>query len=377
MKQAVHGGLWALAVMMAVNCILPTVRGDDGQTNATLISTSLPIRQPNEPEFALDGKTDTYFQSARPTSDGDDFTITFPDPMPLESVEVLTGRSGENGIMEYGALEISEDGQNYSRSTGLTDGAARIACKGEKMLTIRLRATGASQGPIAIREFVIKTKNPIPPVRFYTRAEVDYSTAPECAAFARRSKAIVEEWYPRLRELLKSDPQPPRRSVIKLQFVPGEIKGFVGFTTDRGTIIISSDWILHKAVRDYGLVVHELTHVAQQYEGSGEGWLTEGIADYVRDYVFEPGQRTPNIDPKKASYRDGYLTTAAFLDWLERKKHPGIISALSAASRHRQPIIPLFHELIGKTVDDLWAEFIESKEWTHAAKTEKEREKTK
>jgi hypothetical protein len=363
MRTFLPGNLLVWALMSTISVGFAEGPAGAQETNSVLISTSLPIREPFEPELALDGKLDTCFQSARSSRDGDDFTLTLPEPMTLQSVQVVTGQTDGSGRVEFGAIEISQDGFNFSHSTGLTGGEARISKLPEKVLTIRLRMSGNGPQPVVIREFIIKSKTALPPARFFTRAETDYSAAPECGNFARRSKTIVEEWYPRIRELLVSDPQPPRRSVIKLQFVPGEIKGFVGFTTDRGTILISSDWISHRSVRDYGLVVHELTHVVQQYEGSAEGWLTEGIADYVRDYIFEPGERAPNIDPAKASYRDGYLTTAAFLDWLEKNKHPGIIGKLNAAARHRQPTIPLFRELTGKSADELWAEFLSSHAW--------------
>ena len=33
---------------------------------------------------------------------------------------------------------------------------------------------------------------------------------------------------------------------------------------------------------DTGMVIHELTHIIQNYPSPDPGWVTEGIADYIR-----------------------------------------------------------------------------------------------
>lgn len=66
---------------------------------------------------------------------------------------------------------------------------------------------------------------------------------------------------------------------------------------------------------DQGAIVHEMVHVVQQYRGRGNpGWLVEGIADYFRWFVYEPPSKQPHPDLSRASYRDSYRTTAAFLN---------------------------------------------------------------
>ena len=87
-----------------------------------------------------------------------------------------------------------------------------------------------------------------------------------------------------------------------------------------------------KEPNDFGMVIHELTHIVQDYKGGGEGWLTEAIADYIRDRHFEKQGRAPAFDPEKSSYRQGYGIAAAFLIWLEETKHPGLVRKLNLAS---------------------------------------------
>ena len=83
-----------------------------------------------------------------------------------------------------------------------------------------------------------------------------------------------------------------------------------------------------------------------------------GIADYTR-HVYgptkQPGWKLPDDLTPKQSYTDGYRTTARFLLWLE-SKHPGLIDKLNRRLQSRQFEVHDFKEVIGKTVDELWAE---------------------
>ncbi len=186
------------------------------------------------------------------------------------------------------------------------------------------------------------------------KVTVDTTRAPECEAFAVKSKAIVEEWYPRINGLLfPADRGLPAQEIV-LIFEP--MKGVAHATGN--TIHISAEWVTKRAPNDYGMVVHELTHVVQDYLGKGEGWLTEGIADYVRDRHFEPGKRRHAIDPDKGSYRQAYGVAATFLIWLETNKDKDIVRKLNVASHAGKYSPALFQEYCGADLDTLWQEFV-------------------
>jgi hypothetical protein len=105
------------------------------------------------------------------------------------------------------------------------------------------------------------------------------------------------------------------------------------------------------------MVVHELSHVVQGYPRGGPSWLVEGIADYVRFAHFEPATKIA-VDPRRASYRDGYRTTAKFLAWIEKSADKGIVPALNAALRAGKYDAKVFEDRTTKTLDTLWAEFL-------------------
>jgi hypothetical protein len=139
---------------------------------------------------------------------------------------------------------------------------------------------------------------------------VDASDAPDVQEWADKARALCEKWYPIICEALASrDFKPPLE--VKLVF-KDEKKGIAYTTGARITVV--ADWI-RKHPDDFGMVIHELCHVVQSYP-KGVGWLTEGIADYIRNYKFEP--RPPGKVNSKSSYKEGYKTAAVFLAWIEK-----------------------------------------------------------
>jgi hypothetical protein len=188
---------------------------------------------------------------------------------------------------------------------------------------------------------------------------VDSTEAPELAEWGRRAKALVERWHPVIAGLLRSDRFTP----------PGEVrivfkKHMRGVAYARGsTIVIAADWVRGHP-DDYGMVAHELTHVIQSYGRSrrpGPSWLVEGIADYVRFYHYEPETRLA-VDPRRASYRDGYRTTAMFLAWVEETHDRDIVGKLNEALRRGEYRDELFEARTSKTLDELWGTFAASLE---------------
>ena len=194
------------------------------------------------------------------------------------------------------------------------------------------------------------------PDRPLVKVVVDTSEVPEAAEWAKKAKALVEAWHPKVSELLKSDGFTPPNEV-RIVFKK-DMKG-VAYASGK-TITIASKWI-EKHPEDLGMVVHELTHVVQAYPQGGPSWLVEGIADYVRFMQYEPKTRI-RIDTKRASYRDSYRTSAKFLGWVEKTHDKDIIRKLNAALRKRMYKDELFETYTKKTLDQLWTAFLVAEE---------------
>lgn len=129
--------------------------------------------------------------------------------------------------------------------------------------------------------------------------------------------------------------------------------------TGAGVARISPDW-LKKHPEDIDVVTHEVMHIVQDYEHDGPGWLTEGIADYVR-YVYgvnnaAGGWTLPDYKPNQR-YTDAYRVTARFLLWVEKNKNAHVVDKLDYAMRAGTYTPDLWVNLTGKSVDDLWTEY--------------------
>jgi len=195
---------------------------------------------------------------------------------------------------------------------------------------------------------------------------VDVQDAPEVAEWAGRAKELCEIWHPIIFERLYPIGRPPART-ITIIFKGPSMKGIAYTKAPESTITISADWV-KKHPDDVGMVIHELTHVVQNYprsKSSNPFWVVEGMADYVRYYEFEPEKRVP-INWKK-TYRDGYAIGSAFLDWLQRTRDSHIIEKLNARLAIGEYTDELFPNFAGAPLDRLWTEFLAAEKPNRAA----------
>ncbi|MBN8247059.1 MAG: hypothetical protein J0L84_06400 [Verrucomicrobia bacterium] len=193
-----------------------------------------------------------------------------------------------------------------------------------------------------------------------TRAvRVEAAACPEHAAWAAAAETLANEWYPRLGNLLASDiaVELPR---VRIRIDPA----YRGVAAASGAEIrIAADWVKEHPEDARGVVIHELVHVVQAYPENREGWITEGIADYLRCAVFEgrPLREFPRPSGE-SPYRDGYKPAAGFLFWLESTRAPGTVRRLNAALRNGTYGTNTFREIAGAESTDLWRAYCEALE---------------
>ena len=152
-----------------------------------------------------------------------------------------------------------------------------------------------------------------------------------------------------------------KSSLTKVKFFIDTAYKAVAETGD-GTSRFNPAW-MKRYPQDLDVVTHEVMHIVQDYKGDGPGWLTEGIADYVR-YVYGVNNNgakwfLPNYRPGQ-SYKDAYRVTARFLLWVEKNKYKKIVDDLDKAMRDGTYTPQLWTKLTGKTVDELWDEYAKS-----------------
>lgn len=220
---------------------------------------------------------------------------------------------------------------------------------------------------------------PVPATQIYPlgkyipapKVEIDVTEAPQAKAWADQAAKLVTQWFPLVCQDLATETfKPP--TVFRLEFKK-ELSApayTAGWGKSGAKMSISVPWITSHP-DDFGMIIHEMTHAIQAYpenQHGDAGWLVEGIADYIRFWRYEPDVPRPHINPAKASYHDAYRTTAAFLAWTSAKYNRSLVYDLDAALKAGQYKDELFKTETGKTVDDLWAEFIQGYPQPVAAK---------
>lgn len=198
---------------------------------------------------------------------------------------------------------------------------------------------------------------PLAPAQPAPRLIVDTSAYPSAAAWAEDAKIVFSQWWPIATTLLATEGfKGPKE--VRLVFRP---KQDAPAWANGNEISVSGDWITAHP-DDFGMIVHELTHLVQKYPGNKAdvGWLVEGIADYVRWWRYEPEATHRRIDPAKAKYSDGYGTTASLLAWASRKYHMGLVPALDRVLKKGEDPAPTFQALTGKTYQQAWDEFVKA-----------------
>lgn len=186
---------------------------------------------------------------------------------------------------------------------------------------------------------------------------VDASEVPELAEWAEAAKRRCELWHPLIARALGYDGEHTHKDVkIVLR---KDMRGIAA--TGGGTIHVAARYV-KRHPDDDGMIVHELVHVVQAYPKYDPPWLVEGLADYVRYWHYEPGRKSFDIDPERAKFSDSYGTTARFLAWVQVAKDQQIIHKLDAALRRGEYREQIFEEATGRTIDQLWTEFVRSVE---------------
>jgi hypothetical protein len=130
--------------------------------------------------------------------------------------------------------------------------------------------------------------------------------------------------------------------------------------TGDGIIRVNPEW-MQKHPEDLDVITHEAMHIVQAYpEDAGPGWITEGIADYVRYLLGVNNEASGWALPafkEDQSYENAYRVTARFFVWIEKHKSPGLVKKLDKAMRNKRYTGKFWKQTTGKTVDELWAAY--------------------
>ena len=202
------------------------------------------------------------------------------------------------------------------------------------------------------------------------RITIDSCGTPDLTEWTRAELApVLREWYPKLVKLLPSDGfAAPQQVTVRFS---ESLRGVA--ETSGSQIKCAARWFRSNLKGEAtGAVVHELVHVVQQYGAArranpdatpSPGWLVEGIADYIRWFLYEPQSHGADVTwlrergNIRLRYDAGYRITANFLNWVAEKQDKEIVQHLNSAMREGHYREELWKERTGKALQDLGAEW--------------------
>jgi hypothetical protein len=192
---------------------------------------------------------------------------------------------------------------------------------------------------------------------------INVTPAPDLENWAREKLLpVCEMWYPQIVAMLPSDGyRAPDRFTI--EFHANVQRGIPAYASG-GKIVCNAEWFRKNVAGEArGAVVHEMVHVVQNYGlperrkppgAKNPGWMVEGVADYIRWFLYEPEARGAEIhEPSKARHDASYRTTANFLNWVTNTYDKEIVKKMNAAMRQGRYSDGLWKEFTGKSVEEL------------------------
>jgi hypothetical protein len=237
---------------------------------------------------------------------------------------------------------------------------------GTSLCTVPVRAQTPTPAPAT-------TAVPVPMNEIYPlgkawpapNVKTDITAAPEASAWAEEAKTLVQQWFPIVCRYLDTDGyKPPKTYVLVFKDNMDGVAYTTGMGKGTAETVISEKWIASHP-DDFGMVIHEMTHVIQGYsdkEYGAAGWLVEGIADYVRFYKYEPDVPRREVEPQnpeKATYHDAYRTTASFIAYVTWKYDRGTLYKIDAALRAGTYSDDIWRTITGKDVETVWQEYVQ------------------
>ena len=276
-------------------------------------------------------------------------------------------------------------------ASGLTVGLAAWALAAPAPAPQQARQTPTTK-PAAekIAPLVFHVQNP------ECEITIDISDAPDLKEWVETKLGpTLVEWYPKISEMIPSEGYaPPKRFLVSFPLTNGVANTSGPY--ERPVIRANPVWMKSQFNREaVGAMVHEEVHVVQQYNafnpnrrgggaatrpatpptppagattqarrggrrggGQNTGWLTEGIADYIRWWYYEPDtpRRYPGLTAN-TNYDGAYTITANFLHYVAEKYDKDLVKKLNAALREHRYSPELWKEYTGKDVETLNTEW--------------------
>lgn len=203
---------------------------------------------------------------------------------------------------------------------------------------------------------------------------LDASEAPDLQEWSSKNLIpVLDEWYPKIIAMLPVDGVVPSHEITftlkDTTRVPG-MGGVPAYASGNSVVFNANFMRAQKSGEAIGAGIHEVVHVVQfggrrerQAQAVGHlrppTWVTEGVADYIRWFLYEPQSKGAEITLRnvhQAKYDDSYRVTANFFDWVIKNHEKDLMRKLNLATNTGYSE-NLWKEWTGKTLPELGADW--------------------
>ena len=158
---------------------------------------------------------------------------------------------------------------------------------------------------------------------------IDTSQAPDLEPYMNtQARREIETWYPKISDRIAYPTDTPRSSITIV--LDASYTGVASAVASTGTVRVNPAWLRSNQEDGGGMFVHEVTHLIQNYPSGVPGWVTEGLADWTRDWFMRERRYVPARNAVLGPYSEGGYA----LHWLEQKYKAGIIREINIAAHN-------------------------------------------
>ena len=197
---------------------------------------------------------------------------------------------------------------------------------------------------------------------------VDLTIAPDLVQWTEQQlMPVVYEWYPKMAAMMPSNAYAPPHA-ITMTF-KDDMGGTPAYAMGNQLSLSLPFFRSQLQGEAKGCVIHEMAHIIQGYGRAAAtnphpsptpGWVVEGIADYVRWFLYEPQAKGAEITKQnvaRAKYNDSYRTTANFINWVVQTYDKDFLRKINAANREGNYSEKIWQESTKKTSAELGQEW--------------------
>ncbi|MBK1884088.1 hypothetical protein JIN85_16835 [Luteolibacter pohnpeiensis] len=205
---------------------------------------------------------------------------------------------------------------------------------------------------------------------------LDSTEAPDMEEWcAEHLIPVMDEWYPKIIEMLPVEGVTPAKHITftlkESTDLPGYLQGVPAYANGDSVTFNVGFMRKEKSGEAIGAGIHEVVHVVQFGGRSKNGryargrgaptWVTEGAADYIRWFLYEPQAMGAEITKRNfnnAKYDSSYRITANFYKFVIDNYEKDLMRKLNLAV-HEGYKEELWKEWTGKTLQELGDEWKE------------------